>query len=275
MDGEIPSGPSGTAHPSRKTVLRAALAAGVAAPALLTGAPALARGLGSSGQTLEPTPMCDDGDDPTPPQMEGPYFKPNSPRRTNLVQPGTPGTPLTVTGYVFGLGCQALDRVLLDFWQADANGAYDNVGYRFRGHQFTGADGAFTLTTIVPGLYPGRTRHLHVKLQAPNRPVLTTQLYFPGEPRNGTDSLYDPRLLMTVRNAGGGREASFDFVLNVPDDGGPGPEPTPPGGTWAVGTAYRPGDKVTYGGRGYVCRQGHTAQPGWEPPNAPALWQAG
>jgi protocatechuate 3,4-dioxygenase beta subunit len=64
----------------------------------------------------------------------------------------------------------------LDFWQADVNGAYDNVGFRFRGHQFTNAQGAFALTTIVPGLYPGRTRHIHVKMQAPGRPVLTTQL---------------------------------------------------------------------------------------------------
>ncbi|MFG3495510.1 carbohydrate-binding protein [Streptomyces sp. NPDC047928] len=266
-------------HPSRKTVLRAALAAGVAAPAVLMGVPALARAVGGSGGALEPTPACDDGDDPTPPQMEGPYFKPNSPRRTSLLEPNTPGVRLTVTGYVLGLACRPVTGALLDFWQADVNGAYDNRGFRFRGHQFTDDRGAFTLTTIVPGLYPGRTRHLHVKVQAPGRPVLTTQLYFPGEPRNATDALFDPRLLMTVRDTGGAREASFDFVLNVPQSPGPGPTPSPttppPGGTWAVGTVYAPGARVTYGGGGYVCLQGHTAQPGWEPPNVPALWRAG
>ncbi|RST16518.1 dioxygenase [Streptomyces sp. WAC05374] len=266
-------------HPSRKTVLRAALAAGVATPAALMGVPALARTVTANGTTngaAPPlTPSCDDGDDPTPPQMEGPYFKPNSPRRTSLLEPGTSGVRLTVTGYVFGLACRPLSGVLLDFWQADVNGAYDNVGFRFRGHQFTGAGGAFTLTTIVPGLYPGRTRHLHVKLQAPGRPVLTTQLYFPGEPRNNTDPLFDPRLLMTVRDAGGAREAAFDFVLDVAQTPGPGPTPPPGGTTWTAGTAYRPGDRVTYGGTAYVCLQGHTAQGGWEPPNAPALWRAG
>ncbi|MGA5099579.1 carbohydrate-binding protein [Streptomyces lavendulocolor] len=267
-------------HPSRKTVLRAALAAGVATPAALMGVPALARTVTADGTTNgaapQLTPSCDDGDDPTPPQMEGPYFKPNSPRRTSLLESNTPGVRLTVTGYVFGLACRPLSGVLLDFWQADVNGAYDNVGFRFRGHQFTGEGGAFTLTTIVPGLYPGRTRHLHVKLQAPGRPVLTTQLYFPGEPRNNTDALFDPRLLMTVRDAGGGREAAFDFVLDVPQTPGPSPTTPPPGGsTWAVGTAYRPGDRVTYGGAAYTCLQGHTAQPGWEPPRAPALWRAG
>jgi chitodextrinase len=49
---------------------------------------------------------------------------------------------------------------------------------------------------------------------------------------------------------------------------------SPPGGTWTVGAAYRAGDRVTYAARAYVCLQAHTAQPGWEPPNVPALWRA-
>ncbi|MGC9669149.1 lytic polysaccharide monooxygenase [Planosporangium sp. 12N6] len=49
--------------------------------------------------------------------------------------------------------------------------------------------------------------------------------------------------------------------------------PPQPGGTWAAGTAYKVGDRVTYGGATYECRQAHTAIPGWEPPNTPALWQ--
>ncbi|MFD1829460.1 alpha-lytic protease prodomain-containing protein [Streptomyces desertarenae] len=60
--------------------------------------------------------------------------------------------------------------------------------------------------------------------------------------------------------------------------GGPDPDPTDPpgeepGGTWAAGTVYRAGDQVTYGGASYRCLQAHQAQPGWEPPNTPALWQ--
>ncbi|MFD6072368.1 MULTISPECIES: dioxygenase family protein [Amycolatopsis] len=272
---------------SRKTVLKAAIAAGVAAPVALIGGPALARTTVANGQAPELTPACDDGDDPTPPQTEGPYFKPNSPQRTSLVTPNTQGTRLTVSGYVFGLGCLPIARALLDFWQADVNGAYDNVGYTFRGHQFTNDQGAFSLSTIVPGLYPGRTRHIHVKVQAPGRPVLTTQLYFPNEPRNNTDSIFDPRLLMTVRDQAPGKQAAFDFVLNVPQTPTSTTRPTsttpttststsnPPGGTtWAAGTGYSAGARVTYSGRGYVCLQAHTAQPGWEPPSTPALWRA-
>ncbi|MFG3141044.1 alpha-lytic protease prodomain-containing protein [Streptomyces sp. NPDC048211] len=50
--------------------------------------------------------------------------------------------------------------------------------------------------------------------------------------------------------------------------------PTEPGGSWAAGTAYAAGDVVTYGSGSYRCLQGHRAQPGWTPPNVPALWQA-
>ncbi|GGZ23526.1 carbohydrate-binding protein [Streptomyces nitrosporeus] len=264
---------------SRKSLLRAAVAAG-AVPLVAGGGVALARDTGAGNAPLALTPACDDGDDPTPPQMEGPYFKPNSPLRTSLVTSSTPGVPLTVSGYVFGRACRPVPGVLLDFWQADTNGAYDMAGFAFRGHQFTGADGSFKLTTIVPGLYPGRTRHIHVKAQAPGRPVLTTQLYFPGEPRNATDALYDPALLMNVRSAGQGREGSFDFVLDVAQQPGPtdpptDPPTTPPSGTWAAGTTYRAGDRVTYNGGSYRCLQGHTAVPGWEPPLVPALWERG
>ena len=42
---------------------------------------------------------------------------------------------------------------------------------------------------------------------------------------------------------------------------------------WAPWTAYATGAIVTYNGVDYVCLQGHTSQPGWEPPNVPALWK--
>jgi hypothetical protein len=163
---------------------------------------------------LQLTPACDDGDDdPTPAQTEGPYFKASSPARRTLVEPGLAGTPLTISGRVVTPACAPLAGVLLDFWQADHDGQYDNAGFRLRGHQFTDAEGRFSLTTIVPGLYPGRTRHVHVKAQAPNNPVLTTQLYFPDEPRNRRDPLYTPALLLDLRDAGGGKAGAFTFVL--------------------------------------------------------------
>lgn len=261
---------------TRKTLLKAAVATGLAAPfvAAAGGARAAEPVATGPGGPRAVTPACHDGDAPTIDQTEGPYFEPGSPQTTVLATSGTPGTPLTVTGVVYGLSCVPIAAALLDFWQADDGGNYDMTGYHLRGHQYTDADGTFTLTTIVPGLYPGRTRHIHVKVQAPNQPILTTQLYFPGVPENDTDTIFDARLLMDVTAQGRGEAAAFDFVLNVPQNPGGGPPPPPPGTDWIAGHAYNAGDTVTYDGATYVCLQAHTSEVGWEPPSAPSLWQA-
>jgi hypothetical protein len=60
--------------------------------------------------------------------------------------------------------------------------------------------------------------------------------------------------------------------------GTPPPSPTPTGtghyAAWVAGHAYATGNRVSYAGHDYQCLQAHTSQVGWEPPNAPALWQA-
>ncbi|MCW5878898.1 MAG: hypothetical protein KIS80_08540 [Anaerolineales bacterium] len=168
----------------------------------------------STGISLSPTPACDDDDDePTIAQTEGPYFTPNSPERNSLLEDGMQGVYMLVSGQVLGTDCQPIPGALLDFWHADAEGEYDNAGYRLRGHQFADAQGRYQLETIMPGLYPGRTRHFHVKVQRPNGAVLTTQLYFPDEAGNATDGIFDSRLLMSMLSAGNGVHGEFDFVL--------------------------------------------------------------
>jgi protocatechuate 3,4-dioxygenase beta subunit len=169
----------------------------------------------SAPGTLTPTPGCDDGDQLTVANDEGPYFTPGSPERASLLEPGLGGTRLTLTGLVLSTGCRPVARALLDFWQADDQGEYDNQGSRLRGHQFTDAQGRYRLETVVPGLYPGRTRHIHVKAQPPNGAVLTTQLFFPGEPRNAGDGLFRSELLVAMRDAAGAKAARFDFVLET------------------------------------------------------------
>ncbi|WP_329026666.1 alpha-lytic protease prodomain-containing protein [Streptomyces sp. NBC_01423] len=64
------------------------------------------------------------------------------------------------------------------------------------------------------------------------------------------------------------------LVTNGSTPPDPPDPPTNPGGTWAAGTTYAAGAVVTYGSASYRCLQGHLAQPGWTPPNVPALWQA-
>jgi protocatechuate 3,4-dioxygenase beta subunit len=200
---------------TRRRVIRTILLA----PTILA-APSFLASCGSVAEAetlLSPTPACDDGDedDPTLSQTEGPYFTPNSPERQSLIESGVVGTSLVVTGSVLTRSCRPIANALLDFWQADGNGEYDNVGYRLRGHQFTADDGSFRLETVVPGLYPGRTRHIHVKAQAAGQRILTTQLYFPGESRNASDGIFDASLLMELSGTESARAARFNFVLDL------------------------------------------------------------
>jgi protocatechuate 3,4-dioxygenase beta subunit len=125
------------------------------------------------------------------------------------------GTVVVLNGRVLNTNCQPVAGALLDWWQADDAGEYDNRGFQLRGHQYTDKRGNFQLETVVPGLYPGRTRHLHVKVQAPGQHVLTTQLFFPSEPRNERDRIFNPALLMDVRRKGDKELASYTFVVNA------------------------------------------------------------
>jgi protocatechuate 3,4-dioxygenase beta subunit len=200
--------PDHTRWPPRREFLGTALAL----PALA----ALARRRADAQTgTLPPTPSCVEKGQATPPQTAGPFFKPRSPRRASLLEPGMDGERIVVTGTVLSTVCRPLPGALLDFWHADAQGEYDNAGYRLRGHQFTDEGGRYRLESIVPGVYPGRTRHFHVRVQAPNQPVLTTQLYFPDEPANRGDAIFRPELVLVVRGDAGGKAAAFDFVLAV------------------------------------------------------------
>jgi protocatechuate 3,4-dioxygenase beta subunit len=167
---------------------------------------------GGARTSLAPTPACPD-DEPTPAQTEGPFYTPDSPERTSFLADVDRGTRLVVSGRVLTTGCRPVGRALLDVWHADDDGVYDNGGYRLRGHLFTDAQGRYRLETIVPGLYAGRTRHLHLKVRPPGGRVLTTQLYFPDEPANGRDGIFRPELVMDVRDVPGGREAQFDLVV--------------------------------------------------------------
>ena len=193
----------GLYRPSRRAIFRGVLAAG---------------GIGISGakvsaQELPATPQCGAEGTATPPQTEGPFFRAGSPGRADLVEPGSNARQVELVGFVLTRGCNPVARAVVDMWHADDRGDYDERGFRFRGHVYADAEGRYRFRTIVPAVYPGRTRHYHVKVQAPGRPVLTTQLYFPDEPANRRDGLFRRELLMRV--ADGGAAARFDFVLDL------------------------------------------------------------
>jgi len=145
---------------------------------------------------------------PTPADMEGPFYKAGAPARGSLAEPGSKAEKLVLTGVVRSADCKPLAGVKLDFWQADAESAYDNAGYRYRGVVTSDAQGRYQLETNLPPPYMGRPRHIHVRLQRPGGRILTTQLYFPGEARRA-----NPALIVRMERGEGVRAASFDFVL--------------------------------------------------------------
>ena len=169
----------------------------------------------ASGQTLPLTPACGEKPERTPSQTPGPFYSPDSPRRSSLVEPGSKAERLVLAGLVLSPQCAPIANALLDFWHCDETGEYDNKGFRYRGHVLADAQGRYRLETIVPGEYPGRTRHIHVKVRPAGGRVLTTQLYFPGEPGNRADGIYRRELEMQIARVRGQREARFDFVVPV------------------------------------------------------------
>lgn len=171
----------------------------------------------SRRRALAQTPEC--VDNPTPRQIEGPYYTPQTPRRSNLID-GLPGEILVLEGRVLSTACQPVAGAIVDLWSCDAQGVYDNTGFKLRGHQITNALGWYRFETLMPGAYGNssfrRTPHLHVKIQPPASSLLTTQLYFPDQPLNQRDGFFNPALLVKIeQKAKQPKRALFDFVVPV------------------------------------------------------------
>jgi protocatechuate 3,4-dioxygenase beta subunit len=135
---------------------------------------------------------------------EGPYYVSGMGplKNGNLNYTNLPGDPLLVTGVVYeGLdNTKPLANTIVDIWHADnsgsyqpnANGAktkYTMSQLALRGYVTTNAKGAYSFTTVYPGKYNGRTRHIHIKIRAAGYSELTTQLIVPS--LNGDDITFD------------------------------------------------------------------------------------
>lgn len=157
--------------------------------------------------------------------IEGPYYRAGAPMRIDLTEPGTLGVRVVVRGTVATSDCTPIAGAELDFWQADADGGYDNDGvddppdqaFVLRGRMLTDDEGRYELRTIIPGHYLNgaqfRPAHIHVSVRASGFAPLTTQLYFEGDPYNEIDPFIIESLIMPLTDEGGGKAARFDFVL--------------------------------------------------------------
>jgi protocatechuate 3,4-dioxygenase beta subunit len=147
---------------------------------------------------------------PTPAQTLGPFYPRSASERPKDIDPDlivvegervvTRGTPLYLTGHVLARGGQPVGEALVEIWQCDANSIYhhpdggdqshNDPTFQGYGQTRTDANGAFHFRTIQPVPYPGRTAHIHVRIQTDGKGALATQLYLPNEPANESDVIY-------------------------------------------------------------------------------------
>lgn len=180
----------------------------------------------------------------TPAQTEGPFYPDHLPLDTDndLIVINDAITPAVgeityMSGRILDAQGDPVRNALVEIWQCDSGGAYlhshtGNAEKRDRNFQgfgrfLTGSSGEYLFRTIKPVSYPGRTPHIHYKVKAKGKDLLTTQCYIKGHPGNEKDGIWrsvrDEKLrdAITVDFAplkgakAGELAARFDIVLGV------------------------------------------------------------
>lgn len=164
-----------------------------------------------------PTPS--DGTCPaTAEDIEGPYYLPDAPERSDLDTVGDEGVPLSLLGLVTDTSCSPLAEIIVEIWHADPRGVYDNgETQNYRGFVRTGTDGAYAFSTLVPGRYLNgdtlRPSHIHVKVHRGGTEALTTQIYFLDDPQLEADPWAEPGRTVCLERDGDGFVVVFDIAL--------------------------------------------------------------
>jgi len=180
----------------------------------------------------------------TPGQTEGPFYPVSFPADMDADLVRVQGRQAQAMGRVTHVSGRVLDRrgrivrgAMVEIWQCDARGVYNHprapgqgrhdAGFQGYGRTAINAAGGYTFRTIRPVAYPGRTPHIHFKVNVPGVGRLTTQLYVAGEPQNATDGVLNAirdrgareSVTMRLEDAGAieadALKGTFDIVLNI------------------------------------------------------------
>ena len=147
---------------------------------------------------------------PSPAQTLGPFYPRNAterPRATDadlITVEGdrvlSRGVPIFLTGRVVDRRGSVVTDAVVEIWQCDANAVYHHPDggaesardpyFQGYGVSRTDASGDFRFRTIRPVAYPGRTPHIHVRVQPTTGRAFATQLYLPDDPGNARDFLF-------------------------------------------------------------------------------------
>jgi len=129
------------------------------------------------------------GDCETTTDILGPYYRPNSPVRNNLVVKGDAGDLVELSGVIKHNDCKTpYKKAKIELWHCSGNGVYDNTSdeYRYRGTSYSDEDGHYFFNTILPVPYDAgggnmRPAHFHLMITAEGYQPFVTQLYFTGD----------------------------------------------------------------------------------------------
>lgn len=161
----------------------------------------------------------------------GPYHRPRAPYRAMIAPPLAPGKILIVQGRIWGIDTRKpLSGVIIDIWQADHSGSYDNDDrdnppnphtFDYRARLISDETGYYEFQTIRPGRYKVgksyRPSHIHYLIRAKGYKQLITQLYFEGDPYNKVDPFIKNSLIIKPKavttNSGTYEKGVFDIIL--------------------------------------------------------------
>ncbi len=188
--------------------------------------------------------------------VEGPLYRPNAPKmgsKAKICSDDDKGDRLILTGQVLSAeNNHPLAHALVDVWQANENGDYENqdenqADYNLRGLVETDEEGRFTIETVIPGPYEiakagpiggfleaigrhdWRPGHIHFKVSHKSCSPLTTMLFVPNDPWIDSDAIGAVRdsLIMKFEKIDAPEEITkynvdqpfflckYDFILNT------------------------------------------------------------
>ena len=164
------------------------------------------------------------GDCETTSDVLGPFYRPESPLRKNLVINGEKGDPIELSGIIKHDDCRTpYKKAKVELWHCDGNGKYDNesADFKYRGTVYTDDKGSYSFNTILPVPYGEgnnyRPAHFHLMISAEGYQPLVTQLYFVGDPWIEKDQLASSsaakRRILKVQQQGKSKKVNYDVSM--------------------------------------------------------------
>lgn len=167
-----------------------------------------------------------EGDCETTTDILGPFYRPDSPERENLVIAGMPGDLVELSGIVRHKDCKTpYKNAKVELWHCSSDEIYDNDSdeYRYRGTTYCDDNGKYNFTTQMPVPYDAgggliRPAHFHLMVSASGYQSLVTQIYFQGDPNiekdpwSGASKAQYRKLKVEEEN--GTKKVVFDCNMN-------------------------------------------------------------